>query len=393
MRLRLRLLPVYGLTFLVETVLWVFRFIVPLRLLQLGASPFEVGVVMGTYAFTIAASALLLGLVSDRLGRKNMVLFGLIIVTTAGLAAASVGTVIELLVTYSLLGIGFASLSPSLDASVADNAQSSHIGRAFGVQTASIHMGSSLGPALAGFTAASLGLVTSMYSAVAISATGFAMLPYAFRVIRGRDRDTGKPKLQISRLPTNRGLILGWTGFFTSFCLWSGVSAFLPIYGKVVGLEVGEIGSIFALQAALAFVSRIPLGVLVDRVRREPGLVVIGLAATALAVFFVGYVSSYLLLLLLILIVAAGRSVANLGSHVLVARSAEQNTRGMAMSTASASRNLGGSVGPIIIGSILGSQGYQGSFSALAIASFLGLCGVVIVTRTMGSRKREQATN
>lgn len=138
------LFPVYGLTFIIETVLWVFRFIVPLRLVQLGASPFEVGVVMGAYGFTIALSSFALGFLSDRLGRKSIVILGLILIPLSGFIVASVGTVVELLVAYVLMGVGFASLNPTLDATVADNTDPAHFGKAFGMLTTSIHMGTSL---------------------------------------------------------------------------------------------------------------------------------------------------------------------------------------------------------------------------------------------------------
>lgn len=233
----------------------------------------------------------------------------------------------------------------------------------------------------------------SMYSAVAISLATFAVLPYNLRLLRGRDRGTSKPSLKVSKMPVNGGLMFGWSGFFASFSLWTGVAAFLPIYAEDVGLQVSEIGTILALQAVLAFASRIPLGFLVDRFRRETVLIFSGLAVAASSVFFVGYVSGYLLLLLLMLLVSAGRSVANLGSHALVARSADKNSRGMAMGTAGASRNLGGAIGPVVIGAILSSQGYQEGFAALAIMSFLGLCGSMLVTRAFSSKKLEQVRN
>ncbi|MBI4257399.1 MAG: MFS transporter [Thaumarchaeota archaeon] len=382
----LLLFPIYGLTFIVETVLWVFRFIVPLRLVQLGASPFEVGVVVGAYGLTIALCSLALGYLSDRLGRKIIVILGLILIPLAGFIVASVGTVLELLVAYVLMGIGFASLNPTLDATVADNTDPAHFGRAFGMLTTSIHMGTSLGPALAGLTAASLGLAGSMYSAVAFSLVAFAVLPYNLRLLRGKDSSPTKPSPKVSKLQVNGGLISGWSGFFASFSLWSGVAAFLPIYAGAVGLEVHEIGSILALQAVLSFASRIPLGFMVDRFRKETLLIIFGLASAALSVFFLGYVSTYLPLLLLILVVSAGRSVANLGSHALIARSADKNSRGIAMGTAGASRNLGGAIGPVVIGVVLSSQGYQEGFAALAVMSFLGLCGSVLVTRAFSSK-------
>ncbi|MAH21767.1 MAG: hypothetical protein CMO12_03035 [Thaumarchaeota archaeon] len=370
-------LPLYVLTFWMETVLSMFRFLLPFYLLQLAASTFEVGLVIGAFGLTVAISAIPLGYLSDRIGRMHMVTLGFVFIAISAFVVASRTNIYELLPAYIFMGFAMACASPSLDASIADNIQMSRVGAAMGRLASSIQMGIALGPAMAGFIAASMGIVSTLYVAALFSLVLFVMLPFASRILR----NSGSKEKHVKRnhvLPVNKGTVVGWGGFFASFIIWGGIAAFVPIYAAAGGLEISIIGMIFSIQAAVAFVARIPLGELVDRLRQERRLIIIGVVIASLTVSLMGYLSGAVMILVAMIVISLARSTINVSSLAVVARSASQDDRGAAMGAGSSSRNMGNAIGPILMGAILGFEGYVVAFSLLGLSALAILSAVIV---------------
>ena len=385
------LIPLYGMTFVSVTVFWMFRFLLPLYLVKLDASPFEIGIIMGSYALSVTVSAIPLGYLSDRIGRKQVVIVGIILTAVSSFAIASRSDMYEIMGAYVIMGLGLSSIGPSLDAAVADNTKSSNVGVAFGKLTTAVHMGTALGPASAGILAANIGLVNSLYQSAIISLAIFAMLPFALKSLHGGGKSSKTlDKNSLRRIKPN--IVIGWAGFFTSFTLWGGVTAFLPIYAISAGIEISIVGMIFALAAVGTFLSRIPMGALVDKFRQEPLLIVLGVVGASLTASTIGIVSTAILLAIIMVTIAITRSASNVSSHALVARTANPDERGLVMGTATASRAAGNTIGPIIMGIVVGSHSYQAAFIVLALTSIIGVIVTILVV-TLVQRRKSKITN
>jgi len=387
----LSLIPLYGMTFVSVAVFWMFRFLLPLYLVKLDASPFEIGVIMGSYALSVTVSAIPLGYLSDRIGRKQVIIVGIILTAVSSFAIASRSDVYEIMGAYVIMGLGLSSIGPSLDAAVADNTKSSNVGVAFGKLTTAVHMGTALGPASAGILAANIGLVNSLYQSAIISLTIFAMLPFALKSLHGGGKSSKTlDKNSLRRIKPN--IVIGWAGFFASFTLWGGVTVFLPIYAISAGIEISIVGMIFALAAVGTFLSRIPMGIFVDKFRQEPLLIVLGVVGASLTASTIGIVSTAILLAIIMVTIAITRSASNVSSHALVARTANPDERGLVMGTATASRAAGNTIGPIIMGIVIGSHSYQAAFIVLALTSIIGVI-VTILVATLVQRRKSKITN
>tara|TARA_B100000315_G_C14546947_1_gene573737 strand:- start:612 stop:1751 length:1140 start_codon:yes stop_codon:yes gene_type:complete len=379
------------MTFVSVAVFWMFRFLLPLYLVKLDASPFEIGVIMGSYALSVTVSAIPLGYLSDRIGRKQVIIVGIILTAVSSFAIASRSDVYEIMGAYVIMGLGLSSIGPSLDAAVADNTKSSNVGVAFGKLTTAVHMGTALGPASAGILAANIGLVNSLYQSAIISLTIFAMLPFALKSLHGGGKSSKTlDKNSLRRIKPN--IVIGWAGFFASFTLWGGVTVFLPIYAISAGIEISIVGMIFALAAVGTFLSRIPMGIFVDKFRQEPLLIVLGVVGASLTASTIGIVSTAILLAIIMITIAITRSASNVSSHALVARTANPDERGLVMGTATASRAAGNTIGPIIMGIVIGSHSYQAAFIVLALTSIIGVI-VTILVATLVQRRKSKITN
>ena len=76
---------------------------------SLGASPSDVGLTMSAFMFSLAVAPLLYGPVSDRLGRKPVVVFGVTLFVIASLACAVAQSLPVLLICRFVQGVGAAS--------------------------------------------------------------------------------------------------------------------------------------------------------------------------------------------------------------------------------------------------------------------------------------------
>lgn len=72
----------------------------------LGASPSEVGLTMSAFMLSLAVAPLVYGPVSDRVGRKPVVVFGLALFVIASLACTAARSLPMLLICRFIQGVG-----------------------------------------------------------------------------------------------------------------------------------------------------------------------------------------------------------------------------------------------------------------------------------------------
>jgi MFS family permease len=158
----------------------------PLYLAAHGASVREVAVVAAAYPVVWGAGQLVTGWLSDRTGRKALIVAGML-VQSAGLAllVAGNGAFAPSLLAAVLLGVGTAMVYPTLIAAVSDASQPRDRARAVGVYRFWRDFGFVLGGLTAGFGAdatsprAAIAIVAVLTAAsgLAVAATGFRLRP------------------------------------------------------------------------------------------------------------------------------------------------------------------------------------------------------------------------
>ena len=141
----------------------------PLVFAAAGMNLAQVGVLAAIYPATWGFAQLLTGALSDRIGRKPLIVWGMWI-QAAGIAAITVvhafmGFVIGAL----LLGIGTAMVYPALLAAIGDVAHPSWRASAVGVYRLWRDLGYAIGALLAGLTADAFGLSAAMWLVAALT--------------------------------------------------------------------------------------------------------------------------------------------------------------------------------------------------------------------------------
>ncbi len=145
---------------------------------EFSAGAFQLGLVEMVYVLAVALLLLPIGRYADIHGRRNIFLAGIFVITAATLALALAPSIGLLIFFRFFQGIGAAMITSSSLAILSSTYPLSQRGRALGVVVASVYLGISAGPLLAGLMIDYLGWRWIFYSAVPVECTAllFALL-------------------------------------------------------------------------------------------------------------------------------------------------------------------------------------------------------------------------
>jgi len=139
-----------------------------------GLNDAQIALVMGAQLATTMLAKPLSGRLSDRLGRKPMIVAGLFLCAVTLPAIPAFASFWLLLPASALFGLGVAIVTPSTTALVADLVRAGRLGSAMGIFGTIWDSGEAAGPILAGFLIASLsytpafGLIAAFMAAMAL---------------------------------------------------------------------------------------------------------------------------------------------------------------------------------------------------------------------------------
>lgn len=133
-----------------DTLVWA---ILPIFLREHGLGIVAIGWVTGTYAMVWGLSQLGTGLLSDRIGRKPVIVTGLWALAVGIAGIALTGNIDAWVAWAAIMGVGMALLYPNLIAAVADISAPSWRGRALGAYRYWRDTGYAIGAIVLGATA------------------------------------------------------------------------------------------------------------------------------------------------------------------------------------------------------------------------------------------------
>ncbi len=147
----------------------------PLYVVQVGGTPAQVGLLYALNMGTQAIFMFMMGLCCDRIGRKPVMIMGLL---ASGLSAIWFGlssSPIALIPSQVLVAFGYASVTVSATTIVADVAPKENRGEGMGLIMTSLGIGATIGPLIAGFLAELFGLATMMFIMASLPLAGLLL--------------------------------------------------------------------------------------------------------------------------------------------------------------------------------------------------------------------------
>jgi MFS family permease len=346
--------------------------VVPLYAAGLGASTSQVGAINAAFMFMAGLLSIPAGLLSDRLGRRAVILGGLLVIAGSSFLLYLSTTPGQMFIIYLLFGIGLAAFSPSMMSCVADVAPRTHLGRAYGWYTLAVNVAMMLGPAAGGFLASAFGLrLVFLVSGGLILAMFFVTLallhPSPSVLPVPAKRLAVLPDLRcLGRNRPYRACLLATAGGCVAFGMFM---TFVPLYVKELGMHAGHVGLVFAAQATANGLSRIPFGRLSDQVADRSTLVQTGLVGVTAALALLGLFSSLPLLLVCAAGLGLGMGIAFTAIGALIADVVPHELRGLAMGGYSTCIYLSMMLSAASMGGVIGAVGYGRGFILAGAAS------------------------
>ncbi|EJN10593.1 arabinose efflux permease family protein [Bradyrhizobium sp. YR681] len=224
----------------------------------LGASPSHVGLTMSAFMLSLAIAPLIYGPISDRAGRKPVILFGLALFVVASLACAAAQSLTMLLICRAIQGIGAASTATTF--AIIRDLFDEASGRAkIGSVMIAINVVTVIAPS-AGAALLAIGGWRMIYSSQAVA--GLMLIPAVlWGLAESAKLDTGgriaasavvKDYLRIVTHPVSMAFIL--VGAAAGSAVFAYVTGSSLYFISVAGLQPKQYGMIFsACSAAVMF--------------------------------------------------------------------------------------------------------------------------------------------
>ena len=145
---------------------------------SLGIPAWEIGIILGVQLVSIVFMKPLMGRLSDRVGRRQVIIPGLLVGAASVVLLPYLPNFVGLTALSLMFGLGFATVTSSTSALVADLTRDGRFGSSMGVLRTVMDVGQSIGPVLTGWMVATAGYgkAFALLSAILL---GAAMLIWA----------------------------------------------------------------------------------------------------------------------------------------------------------------------------------------------------------------------
>jgi MFS family permease len=358
--------------------------VLPLFAKALGAGPEVSGAIVAVSTTTGLITSPLIGTLSDRYGRRRLLLIGTALFAFIPFVYLSIQTPGQLLLVRLIHGFATAIYGPVVCALVADLFQqrrAEYMGWYRSTRTSSYL----LGPLLGGFVLFYGDFRLAWLSVGALGLVAFlpAMaLPRATQSTASVQEQSSTWEFVCQHLlQAFKNPVLLALGVVEA-ALYLGLranKAFLPLYAVSVGINPAQIGIIFSIQVAATLLTQPMGGYLSDRMGRK-SVILVGLVLVGGAIPLMVMAHDLPVLALLSVTLGLGEAAVMPSIITLGTELSDKGNYGSTLGMLDAMDNVGKALGPIVAGLLLGLFNYVTSFTIIAgllVAVAVIFCAVV----------------
>jgi multidrug resistance protein len=341
--------------------------LLPFYATELGASPLQVGLIIASYSGMQFVFSPIWGALSDRHGRRPLLLVGLAGSTISYVVFGLAGSLAVLLLSRVLAGIMGATISVA-QAYIADSTSEQRRARGMGLIGAAFGLGFIFGPAiggilsrwgygLPGFVAAGLSLASA--------AAAWFYLPESLRVenrLYGRglgivEAITGRAQAARHILARQR-LRDPIAAFFLGTMGFAGFTTIFPLFlERPLGLSAVHAGGLFALVGMVsAGMQGALIGPLVER-HGERAMAMLGAVLLGVGVALMGVLQTVSTTIAFLFLVGSGWGLMAPSLQSLVSRRARSGEQGEVLGVNQSAGAASRVIGPVAAGWAFGHLG------------------------------------
>ena len=372
-----RILPILGVTFIDILGFSILLPILPYFVKSFGSSDVVVGLLFSTFAACQFVAGPVWGNVSDRIGRKKVLIVSQIGATVGWFMLAFAHSIGMVFIARMVEGASGGNISVT-QAYVADLVEPKERGRAFSYVGAAFSAGIVFGPVLGGLLFDRFGFSAPFIAAATLQlltlAVTIIMLPESRNPEGTQVATIGQIRASLAD-PLVAPILLQMWAFSLALYAWFGVFALLM--QAALNFTASQTSFFFASFGVLSVILQLGPGPkLIDRIgdRRSSN---IGIGLALLGFLLVPFIHNLATMLPTFLCFATGMAIARPGLSALLTDGAPENQRGTILGVSSALDNLSGVTMPPLSTSLLGRYGppWAGAASSFfaCIALLMGI--------------------
>jgi MFS family permease len=365
------------------------KMLVSLSALEIGATPFQVGLLAALFAAFPLVLAVYAGKISDRIGVGKPIVGGSAMLALALLVPLVAGGLPGLLLCATLVGLGHIFFHVSIHNLIGAYGDGEARTRNFATFSLGASVSAFIGPSLAGFSIDGWG-----FKPTHALLAGVAILPAVMilaypklvppRTPHAHDPKTGGSMAMLRDAGLRRTLIM-------SGVTLTGIELFtfyFPVYGRSIGLSASAIGLVMSSYAVAAFIVRLGMA-RATRSMGEVGVLTASLFIAGATYLLVPLVSHAPLLAAVAFLLGLGLGCAQPLTILLTYNHAPAGRSGEALGMRLTANKLTQIIVPVVFGGIGSAFGLLPVF--WANGAFLLAGGVVSLAERRVSSRRNPA--
>jgi len=360
---------------------------------KFGVGMTEAGIILGLFSIFGLIGSMIGGAVTDKFGRRKLIIFGLIFSAISTLTLGLIKTYAMLIPLSMVIGLLSDIAGPAHNAMIADLLPEDKRQEGFGILRVSGNMAWIIGPTIGGFVATRSFLALFIMDAVISCIVAFLF----FKFIPETKPRTAEHIEQVSLFKTFQGYGTAlrdraFMAFLVASVLmglvygqmYSSLSVFL---NRVHDIQPSGFGFLLTLSAIVVILFQFSV---TRKIKHFPPFLLMAVGTLFYMVGFgmFGFVTTYVLFALAIVVVTLGEMIVVPTSQGLAANFAPQEMRGRYMAVYGLSWSIPSTIGPGAAGVILDNLNPNLLWYIGGILCFVAAMGFYFLHLRLGREKR-----
>ena len=351
---------------------------------KFGVGMTDVGVLFAAFSISSFAGSAVGGALTDRFGRKGVIIFGLFASSMSALAMGFAGSFQIFFFLAVFVGILSDVSGPAHQAMVADILPEEKRADGYGILRVAFNLSVTIGPAIGGLLASKSFL--GLFIADAAISLVTVVLVWLFIPETKPEAHPDAPEQTVSESFAGYGKVFRDTAFMLylgavllQVLTYMNMNTTLGVYLRDEhGISMWHYGMLISLNAAMVVVLQFPI---TRAIKHYPPMLMMAFGTLFYAIGFAmyGFVAGYLMFVVAMIIITIGEMIVSPVGQALVASFSPADMRGRYMAVSGLSWGLPFAIGPYLAGRLLDGPHPQYLWFAAGIVGMLSVLGFLML--------------